>query len=133
MGTSMEFFPSFYHHGGTAGSPDTGAHGPQEILQLHDLRFPGSIGNDSGSLRLASRQHGVFRGAHAGNLQKYLRAAQLTAPAMQPAVLLLYLRAQGTQGVQMQVNGARAQVASAGLRAHRLAAPGQNCPQKHHR
>lgn len=45
----------------------------------------------------------------------------------------MYLRPQGAQGVQVQVNGSWPQLAAAGLGAHRLAAAAEDRPQKHHR
>ena len=123
---------AFHHHGGGACAPDIGSQLPQEGLQVHDLRLPGGVGDGGGAGGPYGGQHGVFRGPHAGKAQDDLRAGQTRSGAVQAAALLPDAGSQGPQGGQMQVDGPGSDGAAAGIRQLRLAAPGQDGPQKHH-
>ena len=58
--------------------------------------------------------HHVFRGPDAGKVQIDVRAAQARALALDHAVRLAYLHAQRPQTLQVQVDGALADLAAAG-------------------
>ena len=109
---------------------DVRPHFLQKVLQVHDLRLTGRVGDHGDALCAAGGQHGVFRGAHAGQGQQDVRAVQRLSAAQQAAADLVDLRPQGAQGGQMQVNGPGAQLAPAGVRQLRLPAAAENGPQK---
>ena len=69
--------PDCDHRGARA--PHLGPQSQQECLQIHDLRLPGGIGDHCGPLRPTGRQHGVFRGPHAGDGEIDLTARHMPA------------------------------------------------------
>ena len=124
---------AFDDHGGGACAVNAGPQLLQKGLQVHDLRFPGSVGNGGDALGTDGGQHGVFRGPHAGDAQNDLGPGEAGGGAVQAAALLPDTGTQGPQGGQVQVDGPGTDGAAAGVRQLRLTAAGQNGSQKHHR
>ena len=119
-----------HHHGGPR-APHTGAHGREEALEIHDLRFPGRIAQNSGPGRRHRRQHGVLGGPYAGTGKDHFPALQRT-PAVQASAPLLDLSPQGTNGLEVQVDGTGSQLTPARKGEVGLPHPSQDGPQEDH-
>ena len=100
-----------YHNAVRARAGHDRAHGPQESLQLHDLRLPGCAVDNGGPLRRAGGDHGVLRGSHAGEGKVDVPAPELLRPADDVVPIHLRFRAQRAHDLQMQVHGPGPQLA----------------------
>ena len=126
----MEYSPDLDHIGARPG--DLGPHGVQEVGQIHNMRLPGSVFNDSCALRQHGGEHEVHGGPHAGHVQVDLAALQPSPLGLRAhiAVFDLHLRPQGGKSLQMLVDGPAAEVAAPGHGHLRLAEPPQHGPQQ---
>ena len=116
-----------------SGALDPGAQGAQEVLQGHDLRFPGCTADQRLPLGAAGGKQRVLRGPHAGKGQADAGAPELCRAAADLPVLLLDLRAQAPQRQQMQIDGPLSQPAAPGQAQTRPAAASQQRPHEDHR
>ena len=112
---------------------DLRAERAQIFLQGFDLRLPGGVIDDAPAPGRTGGDHGVLRGSHAGELQRDLRAVQGVGPAGDGVPLLPDIGAQQSQGEQMQIDGALAQLAAPRQGHLRPAEPGQERSEKDHR
>ena len=57
------------HQGGRGDPVDAGAHGPEHLAQVDDLRLPGDVVDHGGALGEHGRHHEVLRGPDRGEVQ----------------------------------------------------------------
>ena len=96
---AVQFFHAlnFNHLGARA--LNAAAHAIDEALQILDFRLPGGVVNGGHAGQQRRRHHHVFRSAHAGIIQVYVRRAHLPAVAIQHAVRVHNAHAQGAQAL----------------------------------
>ncbi len=99
-------------------------------MEIHNLRFPGGIGDGGDAGGAAGRQHQVFRGSHGGEAQHNLPAPKPGGLAVQDAAGVVDFRPQVPKAGEVQVDGPGAQLTAAGIAQLRLSAPGQDGPQE---
>ena len=95
---------------------DVGAHGVQEVGQIHDVRFLGRVFDGGGTLCQCRGHHNVHGGAHGDHVQIYRRTHQTAAfgGGVDEAALHGHLSAHGGEALDVLVDGPDAEVAAAG-------------------
>ena len=122
--------------GGAARARDLGAHGVEEIGQVHHLRFAGGAFDQRHAVGQRGRHHDVGRAEDrraAAPAQEQIGALQLFGAGVDVAAVNPNFCAQRLQALEMQVNRARANDATARQGDHRLAAPPQQRTENAHR
>ena len=100
VGPAPEGRAALHRNDRAARAPDVGPQGLQKALEIHDLRFPGGVGDGGGTLGAHRGQHGVLGGSHTGQGEDDVRALQPSGTG-QTALPFLHCAAQGADGSQM--------------------------------
>ena len=106
------------------------AHGIDEVLQVHDFRFPCGVMDSRDTRHEYRRHHDVFRCADAGVIEMHLARVHTASIAMDEPTLLLNLHAEAAQTGQMQINRTEADLTAAGKSNGGLMKSCQNRPQQ---
>ena len=95
---------------------DVGAHGVQEVGQIHDVRLLGGVFDRGGTLGQCRGHHNIHGGPHAHHVQIYRRTHQTAVfgGGVDEAALHGHLSAHGGEALDMLVDGPDAEVAAAG-------------------
>ena len=88
-------------------------HHVQEVGKIHDMRLTRNIFQNGRTLGQHGSQHGIHRGTNRHRVKKDMCACQMLSLDMNLAVLNGILCPEGGKGLEMLVNGARAQIAAA--------------------
>ena len=100
-----------------AGTADVGAHGVQEVGQIHDVGFLGGVLNDGVAVCQSCGHHDVHGGTHGNHIQIDIGTVQPTALGVgqNEAAFHHHLGAQSGEALDVLVNGTHtAEVAAAG-------------------
>ena len=107
-----------------------GTHHVQKVGQVHDVGLLGHVLQHGLALGQHGAEHGVHGGAHRHIVKEHMRTLQGAAAHLDHAVLHRIACAQGTEGLQVLVNGAGTQVAAAGHGDLAGAEPAQQSAQE---
>ena len=129
--TAGKLLHTFHHYCASARAAHTRTAVVQEGGEITDFRLTCGICDHRSPLRRGGCQKDVLRGADAGKRKADRRAAQRPLHgAGKAAVILRYFRTHAAQRPQMQINGARPQLAAAGKREHSPSRAGKDGTQK---
>ena len=110
-----------------AGAHDVGAHGVQEVGQVHDVGLLGGVLDDGVALRQNGSHHDVHGGPHGHHVQIDVGAVETARlrGGVDEAALHHHLGAHGGEALHVLVDGPHAEVAAAGHGHLRLPEPAQ--------
>ena len=117
IGAAAEAVHALDLNGVRTGAADVGAHGVEEVGQVHDVGLLGAVFDDGVALSHGGGHHDVHGGAHGDNVQIDVGALETAAlgEGADEAALHHYLGAQGGKALDVLVDGAdAAEVAAAG-------------------
>ena len=130
ISTAVERLSTLHGHRGGSRPGNLGSAGGEKLLEIHDLRLPGGVGNGGDAVRAAGRQHQVFRRPHGGQAQHNLPPLKAGRFTVENASGVVDLRPQVPKAREMEVNWPGSQLTAAGVAQLRLAAPGQDRSQE---
>ena len=114
-------------------APDIGAHGVEEVGQVHDMGLLGGVFDDGHAVGQGGGQHNVHGGPHRDDVQIDLppgQAAPPGDPGVDQAVAHVHLGPHGHEALDVLVHGPAAQVAAAGQGDLGPAEPAEQRPHK---
>jgi len=133
VAAAVEPFDTAHHDTVGPRAFDVCAHRHQAVGQVDDFRLLGRVVDHRGAFgERRSHQHVLGR-AHADDVERHLAAAQAVGAGLDEAMLERDPRAKGLQRLDVQVDRARADGATAGQRDFRRAMPGQQRAKHQHR
>ena len=109
---------------------DARAHRVQEVRQIHNMRLLGGVVDDGRTVRLGCGKHHVNRRADRYAVKNNVRARQHVRFRLDAPAHLFYICAQHPEPLEVLVNRARPDFASAGLVYLRLTTPPQQRTQQ---
>ena len=104
-------YPPDFNHVGSR-PHDVGAHGIEEVGQIHNVGFLSGVFNDGHAPGFHRRQHDVDGGAHRHHVKVHPSAGELIGPDVDHAVLQAVIRSQALETLQVLVDGPYSEVAS---------------------
>ena len=110
------------------GAGHIGAHGIEEVCQIYNMGFFGSVFDDGGALCQNGGNHNVHGCAHGNNIQIDAAAMELCLGGRNDiAADDLYVSAHDVKALDVLVDGTDAEIAAAGHGNRCLAEPTQQC------
>ena len=125
----MQFVHAVNDDGGRSHTGDFRAAGVEELGHVDHFRLRRAVLDHGAAPRPAGRDHQMLRAARAGKFQIDVRAAQVFGRAVIDAVFQVQFRAQLLQPFDMEIDGARADVAAAGHSDGRVPEAGEQRAQ----